>query len=103
MVDFPRRSWPNSRRPSPPSSPAAEHSTIEIEHRLTQLEDTASQHCVRHEEHAASFAEQRQLIDGQESRLALHERILLAIGGLVYVLLYDRFPAIGRFIRELIL
>lgn len=66
---------PNSP-PSPPRSPS--HST-EVEHRLTVGEQERSH--IRY-------------------RLSLHEKVMLALAGGIYVLFQDRFPQIAEVIRK---
>jgi hypothetical protein len=81
-----RNSWTHWR--------PAEHSTKEIEHRLTVLEQTTDDHEESHQEH---FEE----IDRHSDRLNLHERAILALAGGLYILMQDRFPAIAKLIRDL--
>jgi len=64
--------WAASPRPSP------EHSTKELENRLTHLE-------IKSEDH--------------KERLSIHERAILGILGALYVLAQDKFPAIADLIR----
>jgi hypothetical protein len=71
--------WPHTSQP--------EHTTIELENRLTTLEVHSETHSER--------------VDQTEDRLNLHERVLLGILGVLYVLAQDKFPLLGAFIRGL--
>lgn len=64
------KGWPLTSQP--------EHSTKELENRLTHLE-------INSEEHT--------------QKLSLHERAILGILGALYVLAQDRFPVIAEVIR----
>lgn len=76
-MSFPPPNWPHWLPHSPP------HST-EIEHRLTELE-VASRDVDRH-----------------EKRLNLHEKALLIIGGLLQILMQDKYPAIAKLLKEVL-
>lgn len=85
-MSFPGPQWP-SWPPHWPPSPS--HSTQEIEHRLTVLEETSDDHDSRHE--------------GHKAKLALHERAILGILGLLFILAQDKMPAIAAVIRGLLI
>jgi hypothetical protein len=76
---------------NPPSRPTwghTEHSTKELENRLTTLE-------VNSEDHGET-------IDQHSERLTLHERAILGILGTLYILAQDKFPAIADLLRGLV-
>ncbi|WP_296201740.1 hypothetical protein [uncultured Hyphomicrobium sp.] len=77
-----------SNPPSRPTWAHTEHSTKELENRLTTLE-------VNSEDHGET-------IDHHSERLTLHERAILAILGTLYILLQDKFPAIADLLRGLV-
>ena len=87
-MNYPPRSWPQS----PPQS----HST-EIEHRLTTLE-------IVQDERMAINEERRQRLDGDLrsilSRLSWHERAILVMGGVLQILLQDKYPALAEMLRR---
>lgn len=64
--------WPDWRGISPP-----EHSAKELEHRLTVLD--------MHQK-------------ANSDRLNLHERVLLGILGVLYIIAQDKFPLIAKLI-----
>lgn len=74
MNHSPQPSWPQSHQRSPP------HST-ETEHRLTVAEETLERHA---------------------DRMSLHEKVMLALAGGIYVLFQDRFPQIAAVIKSAI-
>ncbi len=72
-----------------PGSPTQSHS-IETEHRLTKLE-------VRQETHA----EIEDRLEAISKRMALHEKAILGILGLLQVVLQDKYPALAAIIKSL--
>jgi hypothetical protein len=75
---------------NPPSRPTwahTEHSTKELENRLTTLEVNSEDHGEEIERHS--------------ERLTLHERAILVILGTLYIHAQDKFPAIADLIRGL--
>lgn len=62
--------WPRISQP--------EHSTKELENRLTHLEISSGEH---------------------REKLSLHERAILGILGALYVLAQDKFPVLAEVIR----
>jgi len=79
--------WTPPRWQTSPNTSHPDHSTKELENRLTTLE-------VKSEDHGEQ-------IDGHSERLTLHERAILAILGSIYVLAQDKFPALAELIRGL--
>lgn len=77
-----------SNPPSRPTWAHTEHSTKELENRLTTLEVNSE-----------DYGDQ---IDQHSERLTLHERAILAIMGSLYILAQDKFPAIADLIRGLV-
>jgi hypothetical protein len=77
-MSFPPHGWPNWPPPSP------QHST-EVEHRLTHLEGVTGK------------------VDKHERRLNLHEKAILGIGAILQVLMQDKYPAVAKVIREIVL
>lgn len=69
--------------------PTQSHS-IETEHRLTKLE-------VRQESH--DQIEER--LEAISKRMALHEKAILGILGLLQVVLQDKYPALAAIIKSL--
>lgn len=64
-----------------------EHSSKELEHRLTRLE--------------VSSDDTAQQVDSHADRLNLHERAILGILGALYILLQDKFPKVAALLKEL--
>ena len=83
-MKYPPRNWP----PSPPPS----HST-EIEHRLTTIE-------IIQEERLGVNEERRQKLDSDLrsilSRLSWHERAILVMGGILQILMQDKYPILAE-------
>jgi hypothetical protein len=76
---------------NPPSRPTwahTEHSTKELENRLTTLE-------VNSEDHGET-------IDDHSERLTLHERAIIGILGALYIMAQDKFPVIADLLRGLV-
>jgi hypothetical protein len=73
---------------SRPTWAHTEHTTKELENRLTTLEVNSE-----------DYGDQ---IDHHSERLTLHERAILAILGTLYILLQDKFPAIADLLRGLV-
>lgn len=86
---FPQPSWRFSHPHSPP------HST-EIENRLT-LQEAESVHQQEWNEGVESRLERH------ASRLNLHEKAILAILGLLQILMQERYPAIAKAIKTMVL
>ena len=84
---------PNWQSWQPPSH---QHSPLEIERRLTQLEDATEHHQELHQEHRESHGRLK-------GRLSLHEKAILAICGVLQILLQDKYPEIAKLIRGVLL
>ena len=84
----PSRNWP----PSPPPS----HST-EIEHRLTAIE-------IIQDERLTVNDERRQKVDSDLrsilSRLSWHERAILVMGGILQILMQDKYPLLAEVLKR---
>lgn len=68
-------------------TPTPEHSAKELENRLTTLE-------VNSEDYGEEIEKHRE-------QLTLHERAILGILGVLYVLAQDKLPLLAKFIRGL--
>ncbi len=86
MNHYPPPPWPPLQPPWPPAMDR------ETEHRLTQLEATASHHQDHHDEHFETT-------DRHRDRLNTHERVLLLLAGMLSIVLQDKFPAIAAMIK----
>jgi hypothetical protein len=73
----------------------SEHSTRELEHRLTRLEDAKAMHG----EHSEELF---QIVERHSDKLTLHEKAILAILGVLSILLQDRFPAVAALIKGIL-
>ena len=82
-------SWPPWQQPLPL------HSPIELEHRLTTVEQTVQHHGERHEEHD-------ERLEQHAKKFALHEKVLLGLGTALNVVLQERYPVAAKALRELI-
>jgi hypothetical protein len=80
---------------SGPLPPSSGHSTIELEHRLTHLEDAK----VAHREQNDELFE---IVEKHHDKLTLHEKAILAILGAISILLQDRFPQIAAAIKGIL-
>lgn len=83
-MSYPPHDWP----------PSQMHSPIDLERRLTRLEDTAELHEELHEEHKESTGK---LLD----RMSWHERAILAIIGAMQILVQDKYPALAKLLKGL--
>jgi hypothetical protein len=81
-MKYPPTSWP----PSPPHWP--QHSTKEIEHRLTVLETEAEADSEQIEQH--------------DRRLNLHEKAILAIGAVLQILMQEKYPKLAELIKQVL-
>jgi hypothetical protein len=63
---------------------------------LTTLEVTTIQHKDQHEQYHETHSKHR-------DRLDWHERAIIGILGLLYILMQDKFPAVAKIIRQLIM
>ena len=77
---------------SVPLPPSSGHSTIELEHRLTHLEDAKTAHREQSEE---LF----EIVEKHHEKLTLHEKAILAILGGLGILLQDKFPHLAALIK----
>lgn len=85
----------NSGRTSYGPSMHSGHSTRELEHRLTQLED----------EKEASREQREELYEIAEehrNKLTLHEKAILMIVGSLSILLQDKLPGLASLVKGLI-
>jgi hypothetical protein len=84
--------WPHWQPPSPSHS-------VEIEHRLTTVENDLENVAERHEE-------QHELLESKQEalskRMALHEKATLVLAGAVQVLAQDKYPALAKIIRGIL-
>lgn len=81
-MSYPPISWP----PLPPH--LHQHSTKELEHRLTVLETEAKADSEQIEQH--------------DRRLNLHEKAILAIGAVLQILLQDKYPKLAELIKQVL-
>ena len=75
--------------------PRQDHSTKELEHRLTLLEDARE----------ASLEERGELYkitDQHREKLTLHEKAILLILGAMGIFMQDKFPAIAAMLKKAI-
>ena len=66
----------------------------EIERRLTRAEDTLEHHSDLHEDHEETHSEFR-------NQLAIHEKAILGICGLLLIVLQDKLPAVADILKGL--
>jgi hypothetical protein len=86
------------QRPYKDSGPlplSSEHSTKELEHRLTRLEDAKAMHG----EHSEELF---QIVERHSDKLTLHEKAILGILGALSILLQDKFPKIAALIKGIL-
>lgn len=70
------------------------HSPIEIERRLTEQR-------LSHEYLQESHEELEDRLEAMSKRMALHEKAILGILGLLQVVLQDKYPALAALLKSL--
>lgn len=70
------------------------HSAIELEHRLTTRE-------ISHEALQESHDELTEAVDVLRKKLALHEKAILGILGLLQIVFQDKYPAVAALLKSL--
>jgi hypothetical protein len=83
------KGWPQHWQEHP------DHSTKELEHRFTNLENMAD---ANKEDHTSLHL----IVTKHAEKLTFHERVLIALSISIGTLLQDRFPAIAAAIKVLI-
>jgi hypothetical protein len=68
------------------------HSPIDLERRLTKLEDTAEHHEALHEDHKESAGKLK-------DRMSWHERAILGIIGVIQILAQEKYPALVKLLK----
>lgn len=77
----------------PPDWPRSQmHSPIDLERRLTSLEDAAAAHQKLHEEHKETSGKLR-------DRMSWHERAILGIIGVIQILAQEKYPALVKLLK----
>jgi hypothetical protein len=72
--------------------PSPMHSPIDLERRLTKLEDTAEHHEALHEDHKESAGKLK-------DRMSWHERAILGIIGVIQILAQEKYPALVKLLK----
>lgn len=75
-------------------SNTAMHHPLELERRLTKLEDAAEHHGELHDEH-------REAAGKLQGRMNWHERCIVTIVGVLQILLQDKYPALVKILKGL--
>ena len=82
---------PRNSRGSSTISPS--HS-LEVEHRLTTRE-------IEHQRLIVAHEDQSEQIEAIRKKLALHEKTILAILGLLEIVFQDKYPAVAALLKTL--
>lgn len=82
-------------RDSTISQSGSGHSTRELEHRLTHLEDAKAAH-------GEQSAELFEIVERHSEKLTLHEKAILGILGGLGILLQDKFPKLAALLKSLL-
>jgi hypothetical protein len=85
-----QREW---NRSQPPLRPEDSHSTKEIEHRFTLMEDFAK-------ESIADRVELRKIADHHANKLTTHEKAILGILIVLGVLLQEKYPKLAAILLK---
>jgi hypothetical protein len=73
--------------------------SVEIEHRLTIVENDLENVVERHEEKHEAHEEKYEALT---KRMSLHEKATLVLAGAVQILAQDKYPALAKIIRSVL-